>query len=262
MLYVFGCLNPGRASLFQTGWFVESLITQTFIVHVIRTNRSLHPGPGELAVTMTTLTIMGLAVWLPTRRLLRRSGSPPLPPLYWPILLARSLHVILTHIVKMWLMESVAVSGDQPTKVRAPRHAHGHSGYDYRSLTSIVSVLATRLLGGCARSPIGLFGRVVTDRRGPSPANASVSPRLLLGAGTFPQRTFGPHHQLGEQTLSAYRNGIRIARSSISSGRKGRSTPAGVFTILWIEVTHFSNRFSSCAHALYAAADLAGDRTP
>ena len=48
---------------------------------------------------------------------------------------------------------------------------------------------------------------------------------------------------LREQTLSAYRNGIRIARSSISSGAKGRSTPAGVFTILEKEVTHFSNKY-------------------
>ncbi len=32
-------LGPGRASLFQTGWFVESLLTQTLIIHIIRTNR-------------------------------------------------------------------------------------------------------------------------------------------------------------------------------------------------------------------------------
>lgn len=48
---------------------------------------------------------------------------------------------------------------------------------------------------------------------------------------------------LPEQTLSAYRNGIRIAYSSISTGVKGRSTPAGVFTILEKEVTHFSNKY-------------------
>ena len=48
---------------------------------------------------------------------------------------------------------------------------------------------------------------------------------------------------LPEQTLSAYRNGIRIAYSSISSGVKGRSTPHGVFTILEKEVTHFSNKY-------------------
>ena len=37
MLYVFNCWhNP---DLFQTGWFVESLFTQTLIIHVIRTNK-------------------------------------------------------------------------------------------------------------------------------------------------------------------------------------------------------------------------------
>ena len=49
---------------------------------------------------------------------------------------------------------------------------------------------------------------------------------------------------LPDQTLSAYRNGVRIAYSSISSGTKGRSTPAGVFTILEKEVTHFSNKYN------------------
>jgi L,D-transpeptidase catalytic domain len=48
---------------------------------------------------------------------------------------------------------------------------------------------------------------------------------------------------LPDQTLSAYRNGIRIGYSSISSGVKGRSTPTGVFTILEKEVTHFSNKY-------------------
>jgi hypothetical protein len=48
---------------------------------------------------------------------------------------------------------------------------------------------------------------------------------------------------LPDQTLSAYRNGIRIGYSSISSGTKGRSTPTGVFTILEKEVTHFSNKY-------------------
>jgi hypothetical protein len=48
---------------------------------------------------------------------------------------------------------------------------------------------------------------------------------------------------LPDQALSAYRNGIRIAYSSISSGVKGRSTPTGVFTILEKEETHFSNKY-------------------
>ena len=49
---------------------------------------------------------------------------------------------------------------------------------------------------------------------------------------------------LPDQALSAYRNGVRIAYSTISSGAKGRSTPAGVFTILEKQVTHFSNKYN------------------
>ncbi len=37
MLYVFNCWN--NPALFHTGWFVESLFTQTLIIHVIRTNK-------------------------------------------------------------------------------------------------------------------------------------------------------------------------------------------------------------------------------
>ena len=35
MLLVFDAWN--NAALFQTGWFVESLLTQTLIIHIIRT---------------------------------------------------------------------------------------------------------------------------------------------------------------------------------------------------------------------------------
>jgi Mg2+-importing ATPase len=41
MLYLFHCWDVSRAPLFQTGWFVESLMTQTLIIHVIRTRKFL-----------------------------------------------------------------------------------------------------------------------------------------------------------------------------------------------------------------------------
>src|SRR5205807_10360657 len=63
MLYVFGCWEPRRASLFQTGWFVESLMTQTLIIHIIRTNKIpfLQSRP-SLPLMVTTLLIMGVGV--------------------------------------------------------------------------------------------------------------------------------------------------------------------------------------------------------
>ncbi len=106
MLYLFGCWDPARASLFQTGWFVESLITQTLIVHVIRTNRIpfIH-GRASWQLTLTTGLIMGVAVWLPYSPLAGALGFVALPALYWPILLATLLcYVLLTQAVKMWLI--------------------------------------------------------------------------------------------------------------------------------------------------------------
>jgi len=106
MLYVFGCWDPARASLFQTGWFVESLITQTLVVHVIRTNRiPFIQSRASWQLTMTTVGIMATAAWLPYSPLARTLGFTALPPLYWPILLVTLFcYIVLTQLVKMWLI--------------------------------------------------------------------------------------------------------------------------------------------------------------
>lgn len=105
MLYVFGCWDPTRASLFQTGWFVESLLTQTLIIHVIRTNRiPFIQSWASWPLTVTTAVIMLLGAWLPFSPLGPAFGFTPLPPLYWPFLVATLLgYVLLTQAVKTWL---------------------------------------------------------------------------------------------------------------------------------------------------------------
>jgi hypothetical protein len=47
------------------------------------------------------------------------------------------------------------------------------------------------------------------------------------------------------QRLVVYRNGVPIAVSTVSTGRAGRRTPTGVFTILEKQVTHFSSLYDS-----------------
>jgi lipoprotein-anchoring transpeptidase ErfK/SrfK len=47
------------------------------------------------------------------------------------------------------------------------------------------------------------------------------------------------------QTASVYRNGILIGRSSVSTGAKGHETPAGVFTILEKNQTHYSRTYDN-----------------
>ena len=105
MLYVFGCWDPARASLFQTGWFVESLLTQTLIIHVIRTNRiPFLQSRASVALSATTVGIMLVGVWLPSSPLAPALGLTHLPHLYWPLLAVTLLaYVALTQVVKSWL---------------------------------------------------------------------------------------------------------------------------------------------------------------
>ena len=52
---------------------------------------------------------------------------------------------------------------------------------------------------------------------------------------------------LPEQVMSIYRNGVRIGRSTISTGKAGHPTPTGVFTILQKNVEHTSTIFKSAS---------------
>ena len=106
MLYVFHCWDPARASLFQSGWFVESLMTQTLIIHVIRTRRiPFIQARASLPLTITTLLIMAIGAWLPYSPLASKLGLTALPWEYWPILFGTLIcYVVLTQVVKMWLI--------------------------------------------------------------------------------------------------------------------------------------------------------------
>jgi Mg2+-importing ATPase len=114
MLYVFGCWVPAgaseeqlrsSASLFQTGWFVESLLTQTLIIHVIRTNRiPFLQSWASWPLIVTTAVVMLLGAWLPYSPIGPAFGFTPLPLLYWPLLAVTLLgYVLLTQAVKSWL---------------------------------------------------------------------------------------------------------------------------------------------------------------
>jgi Mg2+-importing ATPase len=106
MLFLFHCWDPSKAPLFQTGWFVESLMTQTLIIHVIRTKKiPFIEGHASWALTVTTVLIMGIGMWLPYSPLAPILGFVHMPPLYWPILFLTLLcYMVLTQLVKMWLL--------------------------------------------------------------------------------------------------------------------------------------------------------------
>ncbi len=113
MLHVFKCgdvSTPEAAarsqSLFQTGWFVESLLTQTLVIHVIRTNKIpfLQSRPSTFLIA-ASLMIMTVGVALPFTPLARYLGFTALPALYWPYIVVTILcYVLLTQVVKSWLL--------------------------------------------------------------------------------------------------------------------------------------------------------------
>src|SRR5579864_4027025 len=105
-----GVAGPDKtyaAALFHTGWFVESLMTQTLIIHVIRTN--LLPFVQSRAswqLTLTTIVIMGVGAVLPFSPLAQFLGFVPLPWQFWPFLILTLLcYVGLTQLVKTWLVK-------------------------------------------------------------------------------------------------------------------------------------------------------------
>ena len=110
MLYLFNAwTNP---ALFQTGWFVESLLTQTLIIHIIRTAKvPFLQSPASTALITTTLIIAAIGIALPYSWLASFSGFVPLPPNCWIALsLILPSFVILTHVVKTWFIRRFGLS--------------------------------------------------------------------------------------------------------------------------------------------------------
>jgi Mg2+-importing ATPase len=104
MLFVFECWsNP---SLFQTGWFVESLLTQTLIIHIIRTAKiPFIESRASPALIATTVVICVVGIAMPFTWLGAALGFVPLPWLYWPLVASMLLsYAILTHLVKVWFV--------------------------------------------------------------------------------------------------------------------------------------------------------------
>jgi Mg2+-importing ATPase len=104
MLYVFDCWN--NAPLFQAGWFVESLLTQTLIIHIIRTARiPFLESRASTPLILTTIIIVAIGAVIPYTPLGTMLGFAPLPSLYWAFVAAMMLaYAVLTHFVKMWFV--------------------------------------------------------------------------------------------------------------------------------------------------------------
>jgi Mg2+-importing ATPase len=110
MLYAFNAWN--NPALFQTGWFAESLLAQTLIIHIIRTAKiPFFQSRAITALVTTTLIIAAIGIALPYSWLASFLGFVPLPPTYWIALsLILPNYVILTHVVKTCFIRRFGLS--------------------------------------------------------------------------------------------------------------------------------------------------------
>ncbi len=107
MFYFFKANMPEKQSLFQSGWFVEGLLSQTLIVHMIRTRKI--PFIQSIAATpviLLTTLIMLIGIAIPFTPFASSLKMEPLPLSYFPWLIGILLgYCLLTQVIKTWYIK-------------------------------------------------------------------------------------------------------------------------------------------------------------
>jgi Mg2+-importing ATPase len=107
MFYVFKANSPEHQSLFQSGWFIEGLLSQTLIIHMIRTRKIpfIQSWATKPVIALTT-AIMAIGIALPFTPFASAFNMVALPWTYFPILFAILVsYCVLTQAVKMWYIK-------------------------------------------------------------------------------------------------------------------------------------------------------------
>jgi Mg2+-importing ATPase len=104
--YVFKANSPAHQNLFQTGWFVESLLSQTLIVHMIRTRKiPFFQSWAAAPVVALTSAIMAIGLFLPFSPFAAALKMVPLPFAFFPWLLGiLFIYCLLTQFIKNWFI--------------------------------------------------------------------------------------------------------------------------------------------------------------
>ena len=96
MWYVFAANHVEAQALFQSGWFIEGLLSQTLVVHMLRTQKiPFIQSRATLPVLLTTAVIMAIGIYIPFSPLGAMVGLEPLPLSYFPWLVATLLSYCL-----------------------------------------------------------------------------------------------------------------------------------------------------------------------
>lgn len=107
MYYFFKANSPEHQTLFQSGWFVEGLLSQTLIIHMIRTRKIpfIQSWASTPVVALTSL-IMAIGIFIPFSPFAAGLKLQPLPLSYFPWLVGILLsYCLLTQLVKNWFIK-------------------------------------------------------------------------------------------------------------------------------------------------------------
>jgi Mg2+-importing ATPase len=102
--FVFRANGPAGEATFQSGWFIESLLSQTLIIHMIRTERiPFIQSRAAVPVLLLTSLIMAIGLYLPYSTLGSAVSLVRLPAAFFPWLVVTLLtYGALTQLVKTW----------------------------------------------------------------------------------------------------------------------------------------------------------------
>lgn len=109
--FVLSANVPAMQSLFQSGWFIEGLISQVLIVHMIRTQKiPFIQSRATIPVILMTAIIIIAGIIIPWSSLGRSVGLQGLPMIYFPLLIATLLgYIALIQIVKTMYIQKFKV---------------------------------------------------------------------------------------------------------------------------------------------------------
>jgi len=112
LLYLFGA----GETLFQTGWFIESITTQVLVVFAIRTRRPLFRSRPHLFLAAMALGVIAVAMALPLLPVVGRwLGFVAPPPLFFVFLIGATLaYLAIVEITKHIFYRAMSVKPPQP----------------------------------------------------------------------------------------------------------------------------------------------------
>ena len=104
MWYIFGANSPEHQTLFQSGWFIEGLLSQTLIVHMIRTRKiPFIQSRASWPLLGMTIAVILAGIFIPMSFLAHYFKLQALPWTYFPwLILILMVYAILTQTMKEW----------------------------------------------------------------------------------------------------------------------------------------------------------------